>query len=167
MSGPFTSSSWKIQSFSLLFSCAGWGWFSGWFGRKWSKSGTFVLKLSMQPRSEEGKEENESNERWQRIQIEKRSKGAEREKQRLLLGVVKGKLGMSDWETRIERARGRQRSVEGREKRRAGTFQLQHTETTKTQISRDYNSRQPGGRSSFSLLHFSYPFSTQITSWNI
>lgn len=86
------------------------------------------------------------------------------EKERLLVGVVEGK---SDWETRIESAREKQRSVEEREKWGAGTFQLPHTQTTKTQISRDYNSLQSGGKSSFSLLHFSYPFSTQITSRNI
>jgi len=78
--------------------------------------------------------------------------------------VVEGK---SDAETRIESVRKPKECGGKREKQGAGTFQLQHTQTTKTQISGDYNSLQPGGKSSFSLLHFSYPFSTQITSWNI
>lgn len=100
------------------------------------------------------------------IQIGRKSKDGEREKirERLLVGG-KGKSEMSHQETRIEGAKGKQRSrVEGG----AGSFQLQRTQTTKTQISRDYNSRQPVGRSSFSLLHSSYPrLPAQITSWNI
>lgn len=50
MSRPFTSSSWTIVMFSALLSSAGGAWFSGWLRREWSKSSTFVLKLSRRPR---------------------------------------------------------------------------------------------------------------------
>lgn len=144
---------------SSFLSSAGRSWFSRWLGRKWSKSATFVLKLSRRPGREEGGERSESNERWQRIQMVKKQSGWK--KKRETAGWGGGR------EVR-ERARGKRRNVEGRARNGgAATFQLQHTQTTKTQISRDYNSLQPGGRSSFSLLHFSYPFSTQITIWNI
>lgn len=90
MSSPFTSSSWTIVMFSTLFSSAGGAWFSGWLGREWSKSSTFVLKLSRRPRREGG--ENESNETWQTVQMERRKpKTLEEKKKDRWFGVVEGK----------------------------------------------------------------------------
>lgn len=75
VSSTFTSSSWTIQTFSAFFSSsAGRGWFSGWFGRKWSKIGYIRPKAQQAAGEGMGGGGSESNERWQRIQIERRSR---------------------------------------------------------------------------------------------
>lgn len=79
-----------------FFSSAGRGWFSGGLGRKSSKSATFVLKLSRRPgREEGGGREWVKREMTENSNREKEQRRWRRgEKERLLVGVVEGRLGM-------------------------------------------------------------------------
>lgn len=104
---PLPRQDFSHHTIEFLFSSAGRSWFSRWLGRKWSKSATFVLKLSRRPRREEGGEQSESNKRWQRIQMGgKKQSGWKKERE-----TAGGR------EVR-ERAREKQRNVEGRERNR-------------------------------------------------
>lgn len=149
-----TSSSRTSLTSSGLFSSTGNWWFSGWCGwsdRKllhssWSSAGGRGAGAWA---SEEGRwrGQNESNERWQRIQME-----CATQRRVLLVGVVGAVEGKSGDVKRgnVNKESAGESEIAWKEER---NFSIRVTQTMKTPISTDYNGLTPGGRRSFSRFH--------------